>query len=192
MASQSPPQCSSAAHRGSRPAGPPRRACSACGHRTRYTPSVAPPLTAEAVAWSLQRTRYPDRVRRRSAFIPSLDTERLLADIPAHRATRVVPDLIESPTYGASAMSGGGVSERDGRGGQTQTHGVPERQDFARRASVNTSGRVKELIRGIASSFNTTRGGGNRPYRKSMRDWCREPVSTFSGKIRVNQEGDQR
>ena len=57
--------------------------------------------------------------------------------------------------------TGRGVSERDSRGGQTQTLGLTERQYFARRTSVNASGRVTELIRGIASSFNTTRGGAS-------------------------------
>ncbi len=47
---------------------------------------------------------------------------------------------------------GGGVSERDGRGRETQKHGVANRQSSARRASVNASGRAKERLGEIASS----------------------------------------
>lgn len=54
-----------------------------------------------------------------------------------------------------------GVSERDGRGGQTQKHRVGHGPCFARMTSGNVSGRANELADGMIRSLNATTEGEN-------------------------------
>ena len=106
---------------------------SSCPSPSRLVPDESP-------AAALQDRRAADpacAVLRAPAGRELLDGEPLSADSPAHRATRVAPDVIWSTVQGAGAMSSGGdaaaVSLKDTGGvtkpGSTGSHrpqGSPE------------------------------------------------------------------
>ncbi len=101
----------------------------------------------------------------------------LWADAWTHRATRVAPPLIASLTPGARAVGrrgriSGGVSKRDGRGGQTQKHGAGHGPCFARVTSGNVSGRANERTDGMVCSFNATGGSRQNHPKRRRRDGC--------------------
>ena len=79
-----------------------------------------------------------------------VDSVPVCTDHPAHRATRVAPDVIPNTGQGAGAMSsggrrGGGVSERDRRRDQTRKHWVAQAPGFTRRTPIDLSGGLNEL-----------------------------------------------